>query len=179
MNRIIIILFSLFYSLNIVGQTKIDSSTAKQSEDPYGIFSMFSGNPGKAALYSLVIPGAGQYYNKRYWKIPIVLAAEGAAIYFLVERINTYKTWDNTWKQLASGIEPVDGYTISQIQTVKDIRDSARSNKDNQWLILLGVHLIVTADAFIDRHLIEFDVSDDLSFKLNTDYLGVGIVYQF
>ncbi|MBT8234023.1 MAG: hypothetical protein HKO66_08220 [Saprospiraceae bacterium] len=155
--------------------TKVDTSS---TQDAYGIFSMFSGNPGKAALYSLIVPGAGQVYNKRYWKLPIVLAAEGAAIYFLVDNINIYKTWDKRWKSLAIG-EPCDGFEVEDLAQVKTIRDNARSQKDNQWLIFLGVHLIVTADAFIDRHLIEFDVSDDLSIRLNPTFPGINLAYNF
>jgi len=156
--------------------TVSDSTIVK--EDPYGMLSMFKGNPGRAALYSLVLPSAGQIYNKRYWKVPLVLGAEAASIYYLIKSINTYREWDDCWKGLANDMV-CPGFDASQIATVKDIRDRARTNKDNQWLIFLGVHLIVTADAFIDRHLIEFDVSDDLSIKLSDQSLGLGLVYSF
>lgn len=161
-----------------------DSTSSTQDtivkQDPYGMFSMFNGNPGKAALYSLVLPGAGQLYNKRYWKVPIAIGAEAAAIYFLIKSTQTYNQWDACWKGLANETGCLEfGLEANDIATAKRVRDQARSNKDNQWLIFLGVHLIVTADAFIDRHLIEFDVSDDLSMKLSEESLGLGLVYTF
>jgi len=182
-NKLSLIIVLLVCQQFVIGQNNfpVDTTTVQDTivkEDPYGMFSMFKGNPGKAALYSLVLPSAGQIYNKRYWKVPVVIGAEAAAIYFLIQRTSTYNKWDTCWKSLADGNE-CDGFTVSQIQTVKGIRDDARSNKDNQWLIFLGVHLIVTADAFIDRHLIEFDVSDDLSIKLSDQSLGLGLVYSF
>ena len=161
----------LFIQHNIVGQDTFpkDTTTFAQEtnvkQDPYGMFSMFKGNPGRAALYSLILPGAGQYYNKRFWKVPVVVGAEAAAIYFLIRRTRTYREWDDCWKGLVNETG-CNGFDVSQTSTVKGIRDQARSNRDNQWLILIGVHLIITADAFIDRHLIEFDVSDDLSICL-------------
>ena len=188
MEKTILFIVILFCQVTLFGQqntsadslstTTVVSDSTTTSKDAYGIFSIFKGNPGNAALYSLVLPSAGQIYNKRYWKVPIVLAAEGTAIYFLVKNINTFKTWDDRWKSLANGI-PIDDLELSDINNVKSIRDEARTQKDNQWLIVLGIHLIVTADAFIDRHLIEFDVSDDLSFKLNTEFPGIGLVYGF
>lgn len=161
-----------------IDSTNVQVDSLSQEEDAYGIFKMFSGNPGKAALYSLVVPSAGQFYNKRYWKVPLALAAEGAAIYNLIDNFNTFKQWDEEWKCAVNG-QPQKLTTITNVNTLKGIRDRARKRKDDAWLILIGVHLLITADAFIDRHLIEFDVSEDLSLQLNSTYPGLSLAYQF
>ncbi len=162
--------------------TTTDSTSQGQQQDEYGIFDTFSGNPGKAALYSLIFPGAGQFYNKRYWKVPLALAAEGAAIYFLRENINEFKKWDGEWKfQLSEGTFNPAVTTVYNPNAIKKLRDNARQQKDYSWVTLIGVHLIITAEAFIDRHLIEFDVSEDLSMDVipARNAIGAGVVFTF
>jgi hypothetical protein len=179
----LIIICNLVFLNGISAQTDVvvqDSTTVNQ--DGYGIFKMFDGNPGKAALYSVILPGAGQLFNKRYWKVPFALAAEGATIYFLVQNISEFKKWDAEWKfQLLNKTNNPDVVSVYDPNAIKKIRDNARQQKDYTWLALIGVHILVSADAFIDRHLIEFDVSDDLSLKINpvSPYLGLNIAMQF
>jgi len=104
-----------------------DSISTSESNN---VGSIFYGQPGKAALYSAIIPGGGQIYNKRYWKAPIIWGLEGYAIYHLT----------------------------------KSISKSARSQKDLAWILFSAAHLLNVVEAFVDRHLINFDVSEDLSF---------------
>jgi len=156
------------------------SSDTLQQDDPYGVFDMFKGNPGKAALYSIVIPGAGQIYNKQYWKVPIALAAEGAAIYNLINTWESYDRWDTDWKLLVNMEDPL--YTDNMdINSVKRIRDNRREKRDQAWIVLIGVHVLVAADAFVSRHLIEFDVDDDISLFVDPayNYPGVNITMNF
>jgi len=159
------ILLSICISSN--AQNTSSPATSTSNEDAYGIFDMFDGNPGKAALYSMILPGAGQFYNRRYWKVPLALAAEGAAIYFLNENIQEFNKWDGEWKfQLENKINNPDVTQVYDPDAIKNIRDNARQRKDLSWVTLIGVHIIVSAEAFVDRHLIEFDVSEDLSFHV-------------
>jgi len=154
----------------------------QQTNDQFRLKDMFAGNPGKAALYSLVLPGAGQFYNKRYWKVPLALAAEGITVYILIDNINNYKKWNNEWEfQLANMTNNPEVTSIYDPAAIKRIRDNARQRKDYSWVALVGVHLIITAEAFIDRHLIEFDVSDDLSMSIRpASYApGAAIVFNF
>lgn len=156
----------------------VDSTSVK--DDPYGVFDMFKGNPGKAALYSLVIPGGGQVYNKQYWKVPIAWAAEGVAIYNLVGKWQTYKRWDVDWKRMVVGETPINT-ALTNIEAVKEIRDDEREERDQAWLIVIGVHLIITADAFVSRHLIEFDVDDDITIEIDpiSPYPGFNLTMNF
>ena len=163
----------------VITPTVTEGTSKKLKDNPYGVFSIFSGNPGKAALFSLVLPGAGQVYNKRYWKVPLVLAAEGAAIYVLSDAIKTYQLWDTDYKNIVQGI-PAIQTEVQDITFVKSRRDSFRQNKDQMWLLAIGVHLIVVADAFVDRHLLEFDVSDDISLNIIVPHnMGITALVTF
>lgn len=165
-----IILFGVLLKLGLHAQVQENTNQQASTQEPdaYGIFDAFQGNPGKAALYSLILPGAGQFYNRKYWKVPLALAAEGAAIYILSQNIKEYNKWDTEWKsQLETGENNPEVTSVYDPTAIKRIRDNARQRKDYSWLGLIGVHILVSAEAFINRHLIEFDVSDDLSMRLS------------
>ncbi len=142
-----------------------------------GPLSMFAGNPGKAALYSLILPGAGQFYNKSYIKVPIVIGIEGAVIGLLVRNNRQYKRWDTELNNKLS-MNVCNGLSQSELVT---LRDRARRQRDITLISTILVHLFQVADAFIHRHLIEFDVSDDLSYRWHAPDtgLGVGLTFTF
>lgn len=176
--RIVFIAAITLLSLNL--WTQQAQLPGQAEENPYGILDMFAGNPGKAALFSLILPGAGQAYNKRYWKVPLAIAAEGTAIYILSQNIQTYRKWDDEWKfQLEFQTNNPEVTSIYDPDAIKRIRDNARQQKDYAWVALAGVHLIVTLEAFIDRHLIEFDVSEDLSLEVSPAPYGTGLTLAF
>lgn len=120
---------------------------------------LFSGNPGRAALYSLLLPGAGQLYNRRYWKIPIVFAGLGAVGYLFYENNKDYQDL----KQ-----EYVDNIDNPVGQTKYPYYIQAKKSREQSIFAVIGVHLFNVFDAYIDRHLIDFDMDDDLSIRLNT-----------
>lgn len=140
-----------------------DSSSAKKKSS-FG--TIFAGQPGKAALYSLILPGAGQVYNKRYWKLPLVIAAEGVAAYFLIDRINTYSQWNACYISTLDNNPAVSCQGLTDQSRIFKIRQSARTNKELAWVFMGGAHLFIALEAFIDRHLINFDTSEDLSIQL-------------
>lgn len=162
-------------------ETTFEEQPLKRKKRTYkGPISMFAGNPGRAALYSLVIPGGGQYYNKKYFKIPIVWAVEGVAIGTLVYNARQFNRWDAALEDRIAGVaNPLsDGRTIAEVLSAKN---TVRRNRDYSIVATAIIHLIQVADAFVHRHLIEFDVSDDLSLDVGTPYqpLSVGITYAF
>ncbi len=157
-----------------------NTKTSNTKGDPFALLSLFKGNPGRAALYSGVIPGAGQFYNKKYWKIPIVLAAEGAAINFLVQRSRSFRYWNQGLADMASGsITEFEGRDSPE--QVKEVRDSRMQLRDYAIMGLVAVHIFQMAEAFVNRHLIEFDVSDDLSLSIrqNPNMVGLTLGLEF
>lgn len=165
------------------GQSEIIESSEVNdtiSEDPYGIFDIFKGTSGKAGLYSLILPGSGQLYNKRYWKVPLFVGAEAGAIAILIYNIDVYNEWNDGYQAMANGTAD-NVFGLTDISTVRTIRDSKRQNKDYAWIGLIAVHIITAADAFVDRHLIEFDVEDDIAVKFSpiAPYPGINFVVSF
>lgn len=152
------------------------TEASKKKRTFKGPLSMFSGNPGKAALYSLVLPGAGQLYNKKYWKIPMFIAFEGIAIGVLVVNAREHGKW-NDYLHIISTDESVTSIDGRNQEQVRDKFNTTRTNRDYAIVGLVAVHLIQVADAFVNRHLIEFDVSEDLSLKLGT--LNSGPAFSF
>lgn len=167
----LILIFSLF-GFTIFCQsseTESDSSQVVEEYSKRGLKDIFEGEPGKAALYSLILPGAGQAYNRRWWKVPIALGIEGFFIYRIVNKRNAFKALDNQWRCFITydGSPPMDecGVTPLTQSQIKDDRDDARQEMEYAWVFWGISHLIVTLEAFIDRHLINFDISDDLSIR--------------
>ncbi|NBP63210.1 MAG: hypothetical protein EBU66_00775 [Bacteroidetes bacterium] len=137
-------------------------------------------SPTMAIAYTVLCPGLGQVYVGSYWKAPI---AAGAALFFAyqVVRYNDVyneKTADYEFL-LAQGLNPNDS-RIRQAIREKEFYNNAR---DLNGLWLLGVYGLAAVDAYVGAHMLEFDVSDDLSFTITPDPLnGMGRIhacYQF
>lgn len=151
----------------------IDSVDVASGSSDENIFTIFSGNPGRATLYSLILPGAGQFYNKRYWKIPLVYAMEGTVMYYLIKNRKTFKDFDQCYRTLViDGIDnpPAVCQNIDNTNDAFTIRNAARSNMELSWVVLIGAHLLQTLEAFIDRHLIDFDTDENLSIIPTSQY---------
>ncbi len=194
MNHKSALLFCLvFFIVNGYGQKEIspnessrdsiDVNTKSEAQDSIvGFFSIFKGKPGKAALYSLIIPGGGQVYNKRYWKAPLAVLADGAAVGVALYWTNQYNSLDQDYRDLKNGlITDING--ITDELTIERGRDRRRQYRDYSWFAVGLVHLVTVIEAFVDRHLMEFDISDDLSIQaMPPDTFGnqyIGLVYQF
>lgn len=152
---------------------KVDSAQAEKlglfNEENKKTFKViFSGKPGRAALFSLIIPGGGQAYNKRYWKIPIVWGAVGWFGYVALEGNKNYKEVNDAYKRLLIDDNyEYNGYTSGS--QLRPYRDQLRSSRERKWVTFGIVYLVQSIEAYIDRHLIDFDLKEDLSFKPNFD----------
>ncbi|HLX93929.1 MAG TPA: DUF5683 domain-containing protein [Puia sp.] len=164
---------------------RIDSSLAKKDS----VLRKKGPNPRRATIYSAILPGAGQLYNKKYWKIPIVLAAVGvpAGLYFYNK--NWYNKTRYALAVLANGsyfskdsISRVDprliGFIFSDtphnlntlnpygVSGLEKYRNYFRSNEDYSVLFFLLFYGLQIVDATVDAHLKLFDVDRDLSLHL-------------
>lgn len=136
--------------------------------------SIFAGRPGKAMLYSLILPGAGQLYTKSYARVPFVWAAVGGMGYLVQYNTARYRCLDAAYKAAVDKVPFVptkrcpeslaeDLMAITDPSRLRALRDGA--NQDMQ-LSIIGFSLVWLAngiDAFVNAHLKEFDVTDDLS----------------
>ncbi len=134
-------------------------------------------SPKKATLLSAFLPGAGQIYNKKYWKLPIVYGALGASVYALQENQSQYSLYRQAYLDRVDGdpntVDPFDpnnptvgnpSYTESNLLTLIDFY---QKNRDLSYIAFAGVWVLQIIDANVDAHLYEFDVSDDLTLSWN------------
>lgn len=126
-------------------------------------------NPRKAALLSLVLPGAGQVYNKRWWKLPLVYGALGAAVGWELYNLDVYREARDNYKWKVDGdpnTVPLPEYERASDASVRAFRDQWRRNTERSSIVLGLAYMLCATDAFVDAHLKQFDVSDDLSLRL-------------
>lgn len=127
-------------------------------------------SPGKAALYSAIVPGLGQIYNKKYWKIPIVYAGYGVLAYFIITNANYYMDYQCAYIEKVNGntqgnyANLVNRYTEDQLMSA---REYYRRNLEISILLSAVWYSLTILDAAVDAHLKTFDISTDLS-------MGVG-----
>lgn len=125
--------------------------------------------PGRAALYSAVLPGAGQAYNKSYWKIPVVYTFIGGVVFLADYNNKKYKNYLNSYVALTDTLETTvsqygDRYSAAELLTNKD---NARRNRDLSYILLFAVYGLNIIEANVDAHFANFDVDEDLSFKIS------------
>ena len=130
-------------------------------------------SPKKASLYSAMIPGAGQYYNEKYWKIPIIYVGLAAALYSANQNQSEYNTFKEAYQfrtdENPNTIDPyINQYSESNLLTLKNNR---RNNRDLAYIISLGIYLLNIIDASVDAHLFKFNVSDDISLNIQPNIM--------
>ena len=127
-------------------------------------------NPKKALWLALVLPGAGQIYNRKYWKLPIIYGGFVGCIYAL--------TWNNTmykdYSQAYLDITDSNPETASYKEIFRNRKDKYRRWRDLSFFCLIGVYALSVIDAYVDAELSEFDISDDLSLRIEPAVINSG-----
>lgn len=144
-----------------------DSISSKEPYDPLA--------PARAAFYSAVLPGLGQAYNKKYWKIPVIYAGMAAGVYFYLKNDKEYDRFRNAYKRRLAGYTDDEFYGTGTTPIISndrliDAQKSSQKNKDVSIIVSIAFYLINIVDANVDSHLKQFNVSDDLSLRPNLDF---------
>ena len=179
-----IFIFTFFVSISAqvfaqkTTQTKVADSTKKRNTnifskpDPAKAY-----NPNIAIYRSAILPGWGQYTNKKYWKIPIVYAALGTTAYIFFRNTKQYREARNAYSNATDGNPANDGeipqpYFIikDQPERIRTFRNKVRQNVDYTVLFFIAFWGLNVVDATVDAHLKTFDVSDDLSLQIKPGY---------
>ncbi|WP_420572547.1 DUF5683 domain-containing protein [Kordia sp.] len=127
-------------------------------------------SPSKAAFYSAILPGLGQAYNKKYWKIPIVYAALGTGIYFYIDNNNKYNRYRRAYKSRLAGFTDDEFQGIvTDNNALIDAQEFYQRNRDLSLLLTVVAYVLNIVDANVDAHLLQFNVSDDLSLRPHID----------
>ena len=163
--------------------------TAEQTESVV----VLEHSPRKASLFSAVLPGLGQAYNKKYWKIPIVYAGFGVFgyfIYFNAENYNEYKqalidfidedAGTNSYLNLIGpnidpgSFDPSLGSPLYRPDNEEWFRTQLENNmnyykryRDLSIILTVGWYVLNIIDAAVDAYLFDYDISDDLSLKID------------
>ena len=151
------------YSFGQVNETRQDSIFLRHH------------SPRAALIYSTIFPGLGQAYNNKVWKIPILYAGFGTALYFLNRNQMYYNKLRSYYNMVDSLVEyPVSiyQYNVYSRDQLKRALDQYRNWRDYSILSLAGIYLLNMLDAYVDAYMFEYDVSDDLSLKFEPGFIN-------
>ncbi len=154
--------------------------------------------PSKAAFYSAILPGLGQAYNKKYWKIPIVVGAIATGIVVHDFNNKQYNRYRDAFKRRLAGFTDDEFYGVDANGNPANtpiISDDAliraqrqfRRNRDIATLITIGIYVLNIIDANVDAHLLQFNVDENLVMRPHFQYnpmedssdLGVTVNFKF
>ena len=184
----------MLLATNLKGQI-IDIDTTIIKEVPPDAEEIHS--PKRAAIYSAILPGLGQAYNKKYWKIPIIYAGFGTFGYFIGWNNKNYKVLRLAYSDLTDGDDNTNSYLDLEAAKYYDLesesgrskfqtalnkqKDYYRRNRDLLIICMAGFYGLNIIDASVDAHLFKFDISEDLSFNWQPAMKNVDdqLVYGF
>jgi len=163
----------------IVSDFKIDTKKTTVKIDTLKEES-FKPDPERVIWMGAIIPGYGQFLNRRYWKIPIVYAGFLGCAYAITWNSSRYQAYRNAYRDIIDSNESTtsyldilpEGYTIdtyggvsSYTSTLKSSMDKFRYNRDLSIIVTVAYYAITLVDAFVDAQLYDFDISPDLSLN--------------
>lgn len=185
MGKPILFFLVLFFSWSSFSQEEL-SLAAKDSMKNTKINPLA---PSKAAFYSAVLPGLGQAYNKKYWKVPLVYIGLGVSIYSYTWNNKKYHNFRDEYKKRLDGTFDPNHPIYGGLDNDRLIRAQKfhQKNRDLSVLITGLIYILNIVDANVDAHLMQFNVNDNLSLrpdlqqnqidnKFNT---GVTFTYNF
>ncbi|MFA6832610.1 MAG: DUF5683 domain-containing protein [Bacteroidaceae bacterium] len=156
---------------------QLQSNSPKDSLELVKPKKLWIPDSGKATWYALVIPGGGQIYNRKYWKLPIIYGGFAGCAYALTWNNKMYKDYSQAYMDIMDTdpttdsyldlLPPNSTYTNSQLQTIlKKRKDTYRRYRDLSIFAFIGVYLISVIDAYVDAELSNFDITPDLSMRV-------------
>lgn len=130
--------------------------------------SAYKHSPKKAAIMSAALPGLGQVYNKKYWKVPIIYAGFGVLTYYIIENNRNYIDFRDAYRARVDddltndNIKPE--YTTDNLRVIKNLY---WKNRDLMVILTATLYALNILDATVDAHFFTYDISDDLSFRIS------------
>jgi len=163
LKKYIVLLFILFSVSSLFSQT---NKTEKQEvQDSIPIHS-----PKKATLYSTFLPGLGQVYNKKYWKVPVIYGLFGTFTYFLISNNEQYLIYRAAYKDRVLEVtKQQDEGSYIELLDDEQLKTEMKRWERNRNFNAIGIFLTYIAnviDANVDAHFFDYDISDDLSLHL-------------
>ena len=125
-------------------------------------------SPSRAAFYSAVLPGLGQIYNKKYWKVPIVWAAIGTGVGFYIYNDKEFNRYRTAFKLRKAGLS--DEFTVDGVELISEdglirAQEVLKENRDLSLFITIGLYALNILEANVDAHLPDKALDKNLSFR--------------
>jgi len=174
----IIFVLLVFVSCNLYGQV-LEVDTTQITEVPVDSVQVHS--PKKATIYSAILPGLGQAYNKKYWKIPLIYAGFGTIGYFIGWNNGFYSTYKQAYRDLSDKDPNTNSHLKIEASKYYDLENPTdslnfktglskqseyyRRNRDLLVISMVGFYGLNIIDASVDAHLFDFDISEDLTLN--------------
>ena len=194
MRLLFLLIFFLLHSFNLVfGQNDTVIVSKGRNKDqiqkdtasiPVKSLVHLGRDPRRASLLAAVLPGSGQLYNKKYWKIPIVFGLGYTLGYYIKLNHQEYILKRDEYLLVKNGNTNTTGYNTEQLVR---LREYWRRNRDLLIILSSIAYLMNIADAAVDAHFSNFDVSDDLSLNWKPQFylagnkpgMGLGLTLAF
>ncbi len=168
---ILTLLFCFLHGSNVFAQNVGDSSSVKV----FNTDSIHLHSPKKATIFSAILPGLGQAYNRKYWKIPIIyggFAFFGKNIY---DNNSYYQAFKEAYhhKLLNDSTTPVNNYEIMfPVEKLKSLKDAYRRDRDFMIILTGFWYILNIVDASVDANLFYWEVDDNLSIRLQPEIIN-------
>lgn len=172
--KILIFLFFLNFLL-INAQNKEKKSEIKVKKHLLSDIKTDPLRPAKSAFYSAVLPGLGQAYNRKYWKIPIVYGALATGIYFYNQNDKDYNRYRNAYKRRLAGFTDDEFYGNGLYPSISNdglirAQNTLKRNKELSILVTVGLYILNIIDANVDAHLLQYNLDDNLTLEPKINY---------
>ena len=149
-------------------------------------------DPKRALWLALVIPGGGQIYNRKYWKLPISYGGMMGCVYALTWNNMMYRDYSQAYLDIMDSDPATQSYNKflhlgAQITSqneerykklFKSRKDKYRRWRDMSMFCLIGVDALSVIDVYVDAELSEFDISNDLSLKVAPTVIPGGSTFN-
>ena len=174
---ILLLFFGLFFSQEIkpFDTIKTEKQVVEEIEKA-NVSTIQKYNPTKAGLYSAVFPGLGQYYNKKYWKIPIVWGAVGTGVGIIVYNDKQYRRYRTAFlAELNGQPHEFDDLPYGGATVLGNTQDRAKRQRDYAIAITGVLYILNIVDAVVDAHLYDQKKDPDLAIKPTIIYDDLGV----
>ncbi|WP_225586895.1 DUF5683 domain-containing protein [Algoriphagus sp. Y33] len=159
-----LLLFCFSLSTALFAQEAGEPETSNPEPD----YTLLPKNPKKATILSAILPGAGQVYNGKAWKVPLIYGGLITDIYFIDFNNRRYQVFKQALSDFDAEL-PNDFPSLNRDGLVRNV-NYWRRNRDLCYLVLAGIYALNLIDANVDAHLSGFDVSDDIALKFEPHF---------
>ncbi len=138
-------------------------------------------SPTRATIMSACLPGLGQIYNKKYWKVPVIYAGFAAFTYFIYTNADQYMNYKCAYIESVNGSTDGNYSDLVQKYSPDDLlasRDYYRRNLEISIILTVVWYGMNILDAVVDAHLYTFNITENLSMKIEPALLPSGFGYK-